>query len=190
METLGIAMGICVFHFLLPLAFYISVPIYVGILLLSACEGITLFLIWREGYFNFSKLRKIDKESITKPITIQKVMFYLIILAQFFKSIFVIIGTYFIFDIAGLMGPVSWLFNVPIVPILIVLAGVDSVVVLGLFLGKEWAFHTTIMMAVVGFVETLYAWTPMIVLISVWIITLVLPCWGKDGFYLRYLGIQ
>jgi hypothetical protein len=91
-----------------------------------------------------------------------------------------------VFYVEGFSGVIPWLFNFPRIPLLLGLAGIDSVVILGLHCGKEWAFHTTIAMAVVGFVETLFAWMPWIILISVWIIMLSLPCWGKDGFHLRY----
>ena len=190
MEAWGIAMGMCFFHILLPVVSSISIIVSSGILLLSTAEIIILFLVRREGLFNFSKLQKIEEGSVTRPMAIQRNVFYLFIIAQFFKAIFVIIGTYFVFYVEGFSGTIVWLFNMPRIPLLLVLAGVDSVLILGLFFGKEWGFHTTIIMAVVGFVETLFAWMPWIILISVWIIILSLPCWVKDFFYLRYLRIK
>jgi hypothetical protein len=123
-------------------------------------------------------------------MTMQRNVFYLIILAQFFKAVFTIVGIYTVFYFEGFSGTIPWLFNMPQIPLLLILGGIDSVIILGLYSGKEWAFHTTIAMAVVGFVETLFAWMPLIILISVWIIMLSLPCWGKEGFHLRYLGIK
>ena len=188
MEAWGIAMGMCFFHFLLPVVSSISTIASSGILLLSIGEVILLFQIRKEGLFNFSKLPKYNRESITHPMTIQRNVFYLIILAQFFKTIFVIVGTYIVFYVEGLGGTILWLFNIPRIPLLLTLAGIDSAVIFGLYAGKEWAFHITIVMAVVGFVETLFAWMPWIILISIWIIILMLPCWAKDGFYLRFIN--
>jgi hypothetical protein len=187
MEAWGIAMGLCFFHLLLPVVSSISIIVSSGILLLSVTEVFILFLIRKEGFFNFSKLAKYNKDSITQPMNIQRNVFYLIIAAQFFKAIFVIMGTYIVFYVEGFSGSIPWLFNMPRVPLLLALAGIDSAVILGLYAGKEWAFHITIVMTVVGFVETLFAWMPLIILISVWIIILMLPCWAKDGFYLRFI---
>ena len=190
MEAWGIAMGLCFFHLLLPVVSSISIIVSSGIILLSVAEIFLLFLIRKEGYFNFSKLTNYDQDSIKQPMNVQRNVFYLIIIAQFFKAIFVIVGIYIVFYVEGFSGSIPWLFDMPRVPFLLALAGIDSVVILGLYAGKEWAFHITIVMAVVGFVETLFAWMPLIILISVWIIILMLPCWAKDGFYLRYIKSQ
>ena len=137
MEAWGIAMGLCFFHFLLPVVSSISIIVSSGILLLSVAEVVLLFLIRREGSFNFSKLVKYDKDSITQPMNIQRNVFYLIIIAQFFKAIFVIVGTYIVFYVEGFSGSIPWLFDMPRVPLLLVLAGIDAAVILGLYSGKE-----------------------------------------------------
>ncbi len=58
----------------------------------------------------------------------------------------------------------------------------DIVAAAGLIKGKDWGFHLVTSMAAMGIVETVLSFSGAALLLSVWIVTLLMPCWAKNEF--------
>jgi hypothetical protein len=63
----------------------------------------------------------------------------------------------------------------------------DAFATIGLATGREWGFHLTLVMVPISFIETLVMFNPLAFLLSIWVLTIFIPCLARDGFYSKVL---
>ncbi len=183
MESWGLSMGLCVVQFLFPISLGIS--LIGGSIILGAAivQMVLLALIRGEGGYNFNQLAHLDQAETREAGLLQRRMFHLAVLAQIMKSLAVLVSGLAALAFLGWLDPILWLSPLPLVPITLLLGTVNLIAGLGFFTGKDWGFHLTIIMVPVSFIETLLTLNGLIFLLGIWILTIMIPCLAKDGFY-------
>jgi len=144
-----------------------------------------LGIIRQRGHFSYVVMALLEPDYVPNVTAIERTMFYLTIIGQIIKTLFVFLGIGVMISVLPLLAPVPWFNFLPWIPLALVLGLFDIACIIGLFQGRDWAFQLTVTMACVGFAETSLAWSPLVSLIAIWIITLLIPCWAKNEFYRR-----
>lgn len=181
-ESWGLAVGFSIFYIIYPLSLAVSAAAYLSVLVLVEMELVLLFRVRSKGYYNFNTLSRMEPIDSFNASTIQRTMFNLVIMAQLFKTLFMFFGISAILSYEALYGPQLW-FGVPQVPIALILLAIDLIAAFGFILHRDWGFHLILVTAALSFTETVLTWSFPTVLVGIWIITLMMPCWAKWGFY-------
>ena len=181
-ESWGVAIGISIFHIIYPLALPLSMIGFGIIVGLSLAEILVLIQVRLKGYYSFTTLAKMDPTDLFQIPSIQKRMFNLVTVAQLMKSLAMFLGAFVVYMYDVTIEPLVW-YGIPQVPLVLCLAILDFVAAIGFHLSRDWAFQLVLIMAGLGFAETMLAWSFPVILVAVWIITLLAPCWAKWGFY-------
>jgi len=185
MESWGLSMGLCIVQFLFPISLEISLIGGLIILGAAAVQIVLLALIRGEGGYNFNQLVNLDQAETRKADLLQRRMFHLAVIAQIMKSLAVLVSGLAALAFLGWLDPILWLPPLPLVPLTLLLGMVNLIAGYGFFAGKDWGFHLTIVMVPVSFIETLLTLNGLIFLIGIWILTIMIPCLAKDGFYCK-----
>ncbi|MGY5852225.1 MAG: hypothetical protein RTU92_01505 [Candidatus Thorarchaeota archaeon] len=185
MESWGLAMGISLVHILFPATIDISLLAFAAITALCLLEIVLLGVIRREGAFSYVAMALTEPDQPIEVSAVEKKMFDLTILAQVTKVAFVILGIIGLSTIMTITDSIPWIPFLPLVPFALFLSLIDIVTIIGFIQGRDWAFHLLVIMSCIGFVETVVAWAPMVILIAMWIVMLLMPCWVKNEFYRR-----
>ncbi|MHA1636732.1 MAG: hypothetical protein ACTSUO_03170 [Candidatus Thorarchaeota archaeon] len=185
-EAWGIAVGFSIFHIIYPLALPISIIGFIAIAIVSIVQLVFLAQVRREGFYSFVHLARVDPIETLEPTPVQKTVFNLVFVAQLVKALFVFLGLLMLYSYESVMGPLDW-YGIPLFPIVLSFGILDLVAAIGFLLGQDWAFQLVLIMAALGLTETVLAGSAPILLVAVWIITLLLPCWAKWGFYPKVL---
>ncbi len=185
-ESWGIATGFSFFHLIYPLALPISIVGFIAITIVSILQLVFLALVRIDGFYSFVHLARVDSVETSEPTSVQKTVFNLVFVAQLIKALFLFWGLLMLYTYESVMGPLDW-YGVPLFPLVLLFAILDLIAAIGFLLGQDWAFQLVLIMAALGLAETVLAGAVPILLISVWIITLLLPCWAKWGFYPKVL---
>jgi len=187
MEAYGFAVGLSVSNVIfsvIVLAGNPSMVFLVGWCLLAArslVELSVLVLIQSKGYFSYRLLAIADAEHI-QSATVDRTMFRMVVLAQGLKALFVLLGSYFVYVIFRSVGdPVALMYALGASAF----GSLDIVAAAGFIKGRDWGFHLVSSMAVMGIVETVLSFSGAVRLLSVWIVTLLMPCWAKNEFLSR-----
>jgi hypothetical protein len=185
MESWGLSMGLCVVQFLFPISLGIS--LIGGFIILGAAvvQMALLALIRGEGGYNFNQLANLDQAETREADLLQRRMFHLAVLAQIMKSLSVLVSGLATLAFLGWLDPILWLAPLPLFPVTLLLGMVNLIAGYGFFAGKDWGFHLTIIMVPVSFIETLLTLNGLIFLLGIWILTIMIPCLAKDGFYCK-----
>lgn len=181
-ESWGVAVGFSIFHILFPLALPVSATAFLIVIGLSLLEITFLVHARMRGYYSFVLLAKMDPPDTFQVTSIQKRMFNLVTIAQLMKTASMLLGVYVVYSYEVTVEPLFW-YGVPQVPLILTLAALDLVAAIGFHFSRDWAFQLVLVMAGLGFAETMLAWSIPVLLLAVWIITLLAPCWAKWGFY-------
>lgn len=181
-ESWGVAVGFSIFHILFPLALPVSTIGFWIIVGLSIAEIAFLAQARIKGYYSFVMLAKMDPPDAFQIASIQRGMFNLVAIAQLIKTLSMFLGVYVVYSYEVTVEPLLW-YGVPQVPLVLLLATLDLLAVIGFRYSKDWAFQLVLVMAGLGFAETMLAWSIPVILLAIWIITLLAPCWAKWGFY-------
>ncbi len=182
-ESWGLSMGVCVVQFLFPMALIISLIGGLIILGAAAVQMIVLILIRREGGYNFNQLAHLDQAETREADMIQNRMFQLAVLSQIMKSLAVIAGGFVALAFLGWFEPIPWLSPLPLVPVTLLLGGVNLIAGYGFFAGRDWGFQLTVVLVPVSFIETMLTLNGLVFLLGIWTLTILIPCLAKDGFY-------
>ena len=185
-ESWGIAVGFSIFHLIYPLALPISVIGFIAIVIVSIVQLVFLALVRLDGFYSFVHLARVDPIETLEPTSVQKTVFNLVFIAQLVKALFLFLGLLMIYAYESEMGPLDW-YGVPLFPLVLLFGILDLIAAFGFVTGQDWAFQLVLIMAALGLVETVLVGAAPILLIAVWIITLLLPCWAKWGFYPKVL---
>jgi len=185
-EAWGVAVGFSIFHLIFPFALSVSLFSYLLTSIVSVLVLITLALVRYQGYYSYVELAKIDPIETLEASPIHKSVFNLVIVAQLVKVLFMYMGGLMIASYEAVEETLYW-YDFPILPIVLILGTLDLIAAIGFYRGHDWAFQLLLVMAGLGFAETFFAGSIPIVLIAVWIITLMMPCWVKWAFYPKVL---
>jgi hypothetical protein len=185
MEAWGIGMGIALVHLLLPFTLDIAFIAFVAVTAASVLEIIMLVLMRHRGYYSFVVMAISEPDYVPETSAVEKRMLDLLVFGQLIKALLVFLGIWGISTAVGIFDPIPWIPFIPQIPFALFLGLLNVGCVYGLLWGYDWGFHLTTIMACLGFIETVVAWSPMVILISIWIITLLMPCWAKNEFYRR-----
>lgn len=185
MESWGLSVGVCIFQLLFPTTLGIS--LYGGAIILGATvvQMAVLGLIRLEGGYSYNHLAQLDQADARVANVVQNRMYQLAVLAQIMKSFVVLVGGIVSLSFLGWFDPIPWLFPVPLVPVVFICCFTDFLASFGFFTGRDWGFHLTVAMVPVSFIETLLTLNTLIFLLGVWILTIMIPCLAKDGFYAK-----
>ena len=183
MESWGLSLGVCVVQFLFPISLEISLIGGSVILGAAAVQIVVLVLIRLEGGYNFNQLAHLDQAETREADMIQSRMFQLAVLAQIMKSLAVLVSGLAILTVLGWFDPIPWLSSLPLIPVILILGIMNLIAGFGFFTGKDWGFHLTVVMVPVSFIETMLTLNGVIFLLGIWILTILIPCLAKDGFY-------
>jgi hypothetical protein len=85
----------------------------------------------------------------------------------------------------GFLEVLPWSTVIPIGPVIVILLLLDLFATVGLFVGRDWGFHLTLIMVPVSFVETMLTLNPLVFLLAIWVLTIFIPCLARDGFYAK-----
>ncbi len=181
-EAWGVAVGFSIFHILFPLALPVSAVGFWIIVGLSMSEITFLAQSRLKGYYGFVMLAKMDPPDSFQIVGIQRRMFNLVTIAQLMKTLSMFLGVYAVYSYEATIEPLSW-YGVPQVPLVLLLASMDLIATVGFHYSRDWAFQLVLVLAGLGFAETMLAWSVPVMLLAIWIITLLAPCWAKWGFY-------
>jgi hypothetical protein len=185
MESWGLSVGVCIVHFLFPMSLGISLIGGSIILGTAVIQMAVLVLIQNEGGYSFNQLAYLDQSETRESTMEQRRMFQLAVLAQAMKSIAVIAGGLAALIFLGWFDPIPWLDPVPLIPLTLTLGFVNLLAGFGFYAGRNWGFHLTLVMVPVSFIETLLTLNGLIFLLGIWILTILIPCLAKDGFYTK-----
>ncbi|MDF1538571.1 MAG: hypothetical protein P1Q69_06680 [Candidatus Thorarchaeota archaeon] len=181
-ESWGVAVGFSIFHILFPLSLPVSTIGFWIIVGLSMLEIAFLAQARLKGYYSFVMLAKMDPPDSFQITGIQRRMFNLVTIAQLMKTLGMFLGAYAVYSYEATVEPLYW-YGVPQVPLVLLLAIIDLVATVGFHYSKDWAFQLVLVLAGLGFAETMLAWSVPVMLLAIWIVTLLGPCWAKWGFY-------
>ncbi|MGY5875495.1 MAG: hypothetical protein RTU30_07100 [Candidatus Thorarchaeota archaeon] len=185
MESWGLVMGISLVHILFPATIDISILAFITITTISLLEIVLLGVIRREGAFSYIAMALTEPDQPIEVAPVERTMFNLTILAQVTKVAFVFLGILELSTILNITDPIPWIPFLPLIPFALFLCVIDIVAIIGFIQGRDWAFHLLVIMSCIGFVETVVAWAPMVILIAIWVVMLLMPCWVKNEFYRR-----
>ncbi len=187
MEAYGFAVGLSVsnvFFAVIVLTGNPSIDLLIGWCLLAAfscVELLILLLIRSKRYFNYRLMSPAYTEHIPRSF-VNVAMFRMVILAQGLKAFFVLLGSYFVYVISDSLGdPFALMYAIGAG----LFGSLDIVAAAGFVKGRDWGFHLVSSMAVLGIVETVLSFSGPVLLLSVWIVTLLMPCWVKNEFLSR-----
>ena len=187
MEAYGFAVGLSVSNVVfavIVLAGDPSIGLLIGWCLLAAfsCVELSILLLIRfKGYFNYRLMALACSEQNPRSY-VNVAMFRMVILAQGLKAFFVLLGFYFVYAISGSLGdPFALMYAIGAG----LFGSLDIVAAVGFVKGRDWGFHLVSSMAVLGIVETVLSFSGPVLLLSVWIVTLLMPCWAKNEFLNR-----
>ncbi len=185
MESWGLSIGVCMFQLLFPTTLGIS--LYGGAIILgvTVVQIALLGVIRLEGGYSYNHLAQLDQADTRAADVIQNRMYQLAVLAQIMKSFVVLAGGFVFLSFLGWFDPIPWLFPVPLVPVVFLFGFTDFLASYGFFTGRDWGFHLTLAMVPVSFIETLLTLNTLVFLLGVWILTILIPCLAKDGFYAK-----
>ncbi len=193
MEAWGLALGFALVHLFFPATLEISILACGVISLISIIEITILGMLRLNGHFSYVTMGLLEPEYEAKVSPVEKMMFNLTLLGQSMKALLVFMGLSLLIGSLTILDPIPWLPFVPWIPLTLAFGVLDIFCIIGLLQGRDWAFQLTITMACLGLVETILAWSPMLILIAIWIVMLFLPCWVKSEFYRRVrlrMGLQ
>jgi hypothetical protein len=185
MESWGLSLGVCFVHVLFPMPLEISLIGGSVILGASMIQMIVLVLIQNEGGYSFNQFAILDQAETREATMEQNRMFQLAVVAQFMKSIAVLAGGVAALAFLGWLDHIPWLAPIPLVPVTLLLGTINIIAGFGFYIGRNWGFHLTLAMVPVSFIETLLTLNGMVFLMGIWILTILIPCLAKDGFYAR-----
>ena len=197
-EAWGVTAGVCFFHLLFPIVTFIRVAenwwqnelLFLqatewAIMILCFSQLLLLAMMRLKGFYSFESLAKIDSVPLRETSAFRRNTFSIVVLAQLFKAALVLLTGVVMLNILIPGSVIPWLPFLPVVPMVLLLGMLDLVAALGLIQGRDWAFHLTLLMCAVGFVETILTLVTPVLLISPWIVMLFTTCIAKDGFYYR-----
>ncbi len=190
MESWGLAAGISLVHILFPMTVEISPLAVVAITTLSLVEIILLAIIRHDGAFSYVTMALTEPDQSIEVASVERRMFDLTLMAQVIKVLFVVLGIVGLSTVLTITDSIPWFPFLPLIPFAVVLCLIDIIVIIGFIQGRDWAFHLLVIMSCIGFVETVVAWAPMVILIAMWIVMLLMPCWVKNEFYRRVRKLQ
>ncbi|MFX0106959.1 MAG: hypothetical protein ACFE7R_01615 [Candidatus Hodarchaeota archaeon] len=183
MESWSISTGMALFHLLWPQSIFHSFLLFVLLAMTSIISLILLAIVkWRRHY-SFTALAQVETGLEWEPSTMQTRVFQLVVLAQLIKSGFLFIASYILFPVEVAWTPIPEIGILNPMPTVLLLAILELITGTELYRGKEWAFHLTLVLATLGFYETLLSLSSPVFLVSIWIILLMAMCLPKDGFY-------
>ncbi|MFW9927181.1 MAG: hypothetical protein ACFFDM_10495 [Candidatus Thorarchaeota archaeon] len=184
LESWGVSLGLCAFHFLFPAVLGISLLAMILLLGFSLVQIGVLGLIRSEGGFSFNHIAQLDQAEMREANSTQKRMYQLAVIGQGLKTLSLIIsGSTVTLYAAGYAELIPWTSLIQIGPVMILLTLLDGLATVGLYLGLDWGFHLTLMMVPVSFIETFLSLNPFAFLMAIWVLTIFMPCIAKDGFY-------
>ncbi|MFW9931067.1 MAG: hypothetical protein ACFFDR_00210 [Candidatus Thorarchaeota archaeon] len=181
-EAWGVAVGFSIFHILYPLTLVISQIGFGMILVVIEIELVLLLFVRTKGYYSFDILARMEPMESFEPSTIQRTMFNLVFLAQLIKGALILLGAYSIYTYELLHGSQLW-FGFSQVQLALLMGGINIIAAIGFRLYRDLGFQLVLITAALSFAETMLAWSFPVVLIGIWIITLMMPCWVKWAFY-------
>ncbi|MHA2425343.1 MAG: hypothetical protein ACXAEF_11175 [Candidatus Thorarchaeota archaeon] len=181
-ESWGVAVGLSIFHIIYPLALPLTVIAFGIIVTLSLLQILVLLQARLKGYYSFTILAKMDPPDQFQISSIQSRMFNLVTVAQLMKALTMFLGAFVLYTYEVTFETLYW-YGIPQLPLVLSFASLDLIAAIGFHLSRDWSFQLVLVMAGLGFAETMLAWSVPIILVSIWIITLLAPCWAKWGFY-------
>jgi hypothetical protein len=184
-EAWGVSAGVSLFHIIFPETFGISVFVGSSILIISVIQIIVLGIIRRDGGYSFTSLANVDSREIRVPSNLQRRVFGLAVIAQLLKAFSVLFGGIMLYPIIGLTESIPWLGIIPVIPTILVLGALDLLAGVAMYLGRDWAFHLTVIMVPLSFIQTMLTLLSPVFLIAIWVLFLLNTCLAKDGFYYK-----
>ncbi len=182
-EAWGVAVGFSLFHILYPLILSVSEIGFVIIGGVVSIEILLLLLARQKGYYNFNTLAMMDPIDSFNASTVQRRMFNLVTIAQLIKGLSMFQGAYVLALYESASYEMLVWYGYPRVPMVIILGAIDIIAAVSFHLHRDWGFHSILVMAALSFAETVLSFSLMVFLLGIWIITLMMPCWVKWGFY-------
>ncbi|TXT57948.1 MAG: membrane protein of unknown function [Candidatus Thorarchaeota archaeon] len=182
-EAWGITLGFALLHIIFPVTFSVSPAVWFLLVSSSLIEIPILWKIRSNGYYSFITMAILDKETKRTAGALQKMMFNLTFLAQILKTVFIWIGIGIVSTQIGILDSIPWLGIIPQIPFAALFGFIDILTTIAFKRSKDWGFHLLTTMSVLGFVEYMVTGSFPVLLLSIWIIMLLTPCWVKDGFY-------
>ena len=184
-EAWGVSAGVSLFHVLFPETLGVSLIAGLVILVICGIQLVLLGIIRNDGGYSFVRIASVDTQEIRVPGDLQRRVFGLAVLAQLLKAFFVLLGAIMLYPVVGLTEAIPWLGTIPVVPIIVIMGIVDLLAGLAMYMGKDWAFHLTVIMVPLSFIETMITLLAPVFLVAVWILFLLNTCLAKDGFYYK-----
>jgi hypothetical protein len=187
LESWGVALGLALSHFFFPWAVYLSEVVFILLAAVGVVQVLLQYLIRRDGHYSFVSISIVQPERGTEPTMIQSVFFNLTVAAQLFKAGFLFLTGVLVYLALGASVPIPWLGYIPAVQTMLFLAGLEVLIAIAVFQGREWAFHLMLVMAVISLIEYLLSLSIFVFMLGIWIISLLTPCLAKDGFYSKFM---
>jgi hypothetical protein len=181
LESWGLSTGICFFHLIFPSTLGIEMISTVLILSTSLVQAFVLGVVRAEGGFSFVEIALLDQAEKREATPVQKRMFQLAVMGQGLKTLSLVLGGFSVAMYAAVMV-LPWP-NIPVSPVILLMILVDSIATVGLYFGRDWGFHLTLIMVPISFIETLLTLNPLAFMLAIWILTIFIPCLARDGFY-------
>jgi hypothetical protein len=180
-EGWGLSMGICILHLIFPSALGIEMVSTILVLAASLVQAFVLGLIRAEGGFSYVEIALLDQAEKREATPVQKRMFQLSVMGQGLKTLSMVLGG-FTFQIMAAEVVLPWTF-IPVSPVIFLMILTDGIATAGLYLGRDWGFHLTLLMVPISFIETMLTLNPLVFMLAIWVLTIFIPCLARDGFY-------
>ena len=113
-------------------------------------------------------------------------VFNLVFVTQLVKAVLFFLALLMLVVYEAEYGALDW-YGIPLFPLVLSFGLVNLIAAIGFIMGYDWAFHLVLAMAALGLAETVFAAGIPIILLSIWIITLLFPCWAKWVLYSKIL---
>ncbi len=181
LESWGLSMGICFFHLIFPSTLGIDLISTVLVLSTSLVQAFVLGLARAEGGFSFVEIALLDQAEKREATPVQKRMFQLAVTGQGLKTLSLVLGG-FSYQLIAAVVALPWS-QIPVGPVILFMIIVDGIATIGLYLGRDWGFHLTLVMVPISFIETMLTLNPLVFMLSIWVLTIFIPCLARDGFY-------
>jgi len=181
LESWGLSVGICLFHLIFPSTLGIELISTVIVLSTSLVQGFLLGLVRAEGGFSFVEIALLDQAETREATPVQIRMFQLAVVGQGLKTVSLVLGG-FQYTIIAAAVILPWSY-IPAVPVVLMMILFDGIATVGLYAGRDWGFHLTLIMVPLSFIETILTLNPLAFMLAVWVLTIFIPCLARDGFY-------
>jgi hypothetical protein len=110
-------------------------------------------------------------------------MLQLAVVGQILKVTSLVLGG-FSYSVIAATVILPWS-HIPVGPVIILMILADVAAAIGLYIGRDWGFHLTLIMVPLSFIETILTLNPLAFMLAIWVLTIFIPCLARDGFYSR-----